>query len=102
MSSVASRVVVLCFLLISLIPSVVLASISPNVELDIFRADQDFRGRAVEERARSALKTYLELAEKTEAKDPDVLWRVSMGSYFVGLHLDQRLQRESPDLRAGT
>jgi tetratricopeptide (TPR) repeat protein len=66
---------------------------SPNL---LAQADEAFKHRADPQQAQFALDTYREQVKETERKDPESLWRLSMGCYFVGLRstLDPKAQEK--------
>lgn len=72
------------FVLLGLLTTAAYATPIPSL---LSQGDESFKHRSAEDQARLALQSYLIAAEKTEYKDVETLWRVAMGSYFVGLRL---------------
>lgn len=56
----------------------------------LMEGDRAFLSRGDEIQARLALSNYREAVHQSMEKDPEALWRLSMGCYFVGLRLIQR------------
>src|SRR5258708_6023200 len=68
-------------LLILILPASARASID--------QGDEAFRARENPKKAQHALELYRKAALDTNRQDPEALWRLSMGCYFVGLRLTQ-------------
>lgn len=81
-------------LLILIFVPVTRAAISAAPPGLLAQGDEAFRHRADPARAVQALETYEKLASESAGKDAEVLWRVSMASYFVGLRLTKDSSRK--------